>query len=93
MPQLNLNGVTITDDGALNSPDQISVGAGGEIIAHSDGSLEFATGAAKLTADGNFTPACTAESVGDGIDPTHTLLCIKTNDGRTFKLLAVEVIE
>lgn len=85
---LNLNGVTISNDGETNVPTQLSIGAGGGIILREDGSAEFATGKVGIDANGVIQFGTVAEE--ETPVATHTLL-VKDNDGNTYKLLAVRV--
>lgn len=84
---LDLNTFTITDDGEAHSPTQISVGDGGQIIAHGDGSLEVATGAAGFAADGTLIlPDLRVQGIATApLPPTHFLV-VRDSAGNYYQI-------
>lgn len=80
--------VTITPDGDLHTPTQLSVGDGGQVIARADGSLEVATGAAGFKADGTLRLVSPSETVG-GIT-THRFI-IEDSAGNQYELFVRKI--
>lgn len=80
--------VTITPDGDLHTPTQLSVGDGAQVVVRSDGSLDVATGAAGFKADGTLRLVNPSEAAPD--TTTHKFI-IEDNAGNQYELFVRKI--
>lgn len=81
---------TITPDGDLHTPTQLSVGDGGQVIARADGSLEVATGVAGFKADGTLRLANPSEA-GAGIGIVTHKFIFEDSAGNQYELFVRKI--